>query len=146
MLTLLFLLCWWPIFLSWVYEHVHIYLHLYLNSVIFSSRNSVNIILISVAVSRYSLYCQWKQSLIVCAATVGKFVGLSDLPVPPEPFGNCPNFIVENHLLEPWEPTWVYTMVESNHGLKRYCKILWARAIPAVTFKSHLDSDRHSDI
>ena len=39
-------------------ENVHIYLHLYLNRVIFSSRNSVNIMLISIAVSRYSLHCQ----------------------------------------------------------------------------------------
>ena len=61
-------------------ENVHIYLHLYLNRVIFSSRNSVNIMLISIAVSRYSLHCQWKQILILCAATVGKFVGLSDSP------------------------------------------------------------------
>ena len=105
------LLCWWPIFLSWVYEHVHIYLHLYLNSVIFSIQNSVNIMLISVAVSRHSLHCQWKQILILCAATAGKFVGLSrplrfsDVPVPPEPFSNCPNHIVENHLLGPWEST-----------------------------------------
>jgi len=54
---------------------------------------------INISVSRYSLYCQWRQILIFCAATVGKFVCLSDVPVPSEHFSNCLNHIVENHRL-----------------------------------------------
>ena len=53
----------------------------------------------------------WCQ--ILCAATVGKFAGLSDVPVPPEPVSNCTNHIVENHVLGPWESTqWLRAPLE----------------------------------
>ena len=115
-------------------ENVHIYLHLYLNRVIFSSRNSVNIMLISIAVSRYSLHCQWKQILILCAATVGKFVGLSDSPTFQflrNHFSNCSNHSVENHLLGP------YKSLHNGWEHKHSWKIL-SPAISAMTLKSHI--------
>ena len=94
----------------------HICLHLYLNSVIFSSRNSVNIILISVAVSRSSLHCQ-SNSL---RGNSGQICGLSDSPT----FQFLRNLWA--HCRKSSLSTLrVYTLVESNHGHKRAWKILW---------------------
>ena len=129
MLTFFFLLCWWPIFLSLTYENVHIYPHIYLNSVICSSRSSVNTILTSDVVAPYSLQYQWKQSLH--GATVGKFAGHSDVPVPAEPLSHCPNHIVEKSRLRTLR---VYTMVESTPGNKHSRKIHWFAQSPRWHF------------